>query len=82
MDGVADARVTLVTVVPLEGLPERPLVELPSCVAYFESGAEMGTDVVRDGQGLGDMSESRTISLNASVLLDRRRAWSMRRLRC
>lgn len=74
MEGVADARVTLVTVVPVEGLPDRPLVELPSCGGDFESGAEVGSDVVRGAHGLGDISDSPTRSRSASVLRDRRRA--------
>jgi hypothetical protein len=75
MEGAADALVTLVTVVPVEGLQEWSLAELPpSRGGDFESATESGTDVVRVGHSGGDIGRSTTRSRNAPILLDLRRA--------
>lgn len=58
MEGAADARVTLVTVVPVEGRPDRPLAELPSRGGDLESGAEVGIEAVRGLQAAGDIVRS------------------------
>lgn len=50
IDGAADARVTLVTVVPVEGRADCPLLELSSKGGDLESESEAGPDVVRGGQ--------------------------------
>ena len=73
-DGSADIRVTLVTVVPDEGRPELPLLELPSNGGDCESGTEagLGADDVRCGQEVMISGTLSVISRNASVLLDRR----------
>lgn len=81
-DGAAEAWVTLVTVVPVEGLAEGSLAELSRRWGDLESGAEFGTEAVRVGQAAADIGRSVTSSRNASVLLDRRLFWSMFRLRC
>lgn len=75
MEGAADALVTLVTVVPVEGLPEWSLAELPpSGGGDFESATESGTEAVRVGHSGGDIGRSTTRSCNAPILLDLRRA--------
>lgn len=73
-DGSADIRVTLVTVVPDEGRPECPLLELSSNGGDSESGTEAGrgADDVRCGQEVMISGMLSVISRNASVLLDRR----------
>lgn len=82
MDGAADARVALVTVVPVEGRPEWPLAELPSRGGDLESGAELGIEAVRGGHARGDIGGSSTRSQSASMLFERLRAWIILRLRC
>lgn len=58
MEGAAEARVTLVTVVPVEGRPDCPLAELPSKGGDFESGAEVGMEAVRGLQAVGEIGRS------------------------
>lgn len=75
MDGATDALVTLVTVVPVEGLPEWLLTELPpSRGGDFESEIDSGTEVVRVGHVGGDSGRSSARFCNALILLDLRRA--------
>ena len=75
MDGATDALVTLVTVVPVDGLPEWSLTELPpSRGGDFESENDSGTEVVRVGQVGGDSGRSLARFCNALMLLDLRRA--------
>lgn len=74
-DGAADIRVTLVTVVPDEGLPDCPLLELSSNGGDREPGTDAGlggADDVRCGQETRVSGRLSVISRKASVLLDRR----------
>lgn len=71
----ADIRVTLVTVVPDEGLPDCPLLELSSNGGDREPGTDAGlggADDVRCGQETRVSGRLSVISRKASVLLDRR----------
>lgn len=68
-DGAAEARVTLVTVVPVEGLADWPLLELSSgdLVSDAEAGPALG---FRGGQEVMTSGWRSVIACKASVLLD------------
>lgn len=75
MEGAADALVTLVTVVPVDGLPEWSLTELPpSRGGDLESATESGPEGVCVGHSRGVMGRWLTRSCNVPILLDLRRA--------
>jgi hypothetical protein len=73
-DGVADIGVTLVTVVPDEGLLDCPLLELSSTGGDCERETETGTgaDDVRCGQEVRVSGSASVISRKASALIDSR----------
>lgn len=82
MDGDAEARVTLVTVVSVDGRPDCPLGELPSGAGDLESGADVGIEAVRGLQVVGESGRSWARLRSAWVLLDRRRSWTKSRRSC
>ena len=70
-DGAAEARVTLVTVVPVDGLPDWPLLELSSKRGERESDAEAGPALdFRAGQAVITSGWRSVIACSASVLRD------------
>lgn len=66
---MAEARVTLVTVVPVDGLADWPLLELSNGDLVSEAEAGPALDL-RAGQAVLTSGWRSVIACNASVLLD------------